>query len=142
MKIIRKTAFFAALAGLLALVSACGPSRRDEVERSSGTDSPDPQVILVNQLAEIASRYPDARSAPSGLRFIQIKTGEGESTPRAGDTATVHYTGRLLDGRVFDSSRNRGRPFTFQVGLGQVIRGWESVSGHAERRKADAYHPF
>mmetsp|Transcript_20835 Transcript_20835/g.35679 ORF Transcript_20835/g.35679 Transcript_20835/m.35679 type:complete len:127 (-) Transcript_20835:31-411(-) len=42
-----------------------------------------------------------------------------------GDTLSMHYTGKLVDGSVFDSSRTRGTPFTFQIGSGRVIKGWE-----------------
>lgn len=50
--------------------------------------------------------------------------GEGEEV-KAGDQVSVHYTGQLSDGTVFDSSVNRGRPFEFTVGIGQVIQGWD-----------------
>jgi FKBP-type peptidyl-prolyl cis-trans isomerase len=52
-----------------------------------------------------------------------VGTGDG---PKAGDNVKVHYTGKLLDGKVFDSSKNGGRPpIDFQVGVGMVIPGWE-----------------
>lgn len=57
----------------------------------------------------------------SGLQYEVIKDGDG-ATPTAGDSVTVHYTGRLIDGTVFDSSEERGEPATF--GVTQVIPGW------------------
>ncbi len=57
----------------------------------------------------------------SGLQYQVIEEGAGES-PKASDTVTVHYTGKLIDGTVFDSSVERGEPATFQ--LNQVIPGW------------------
>lgn len=64
---------------------------------------------------------PDVKETPSGLQYIVEKEGEG-ATPAATDEVTVHYTGRLLDGTVFDSSVNRGEPATFP--LNRVIPGW------------------
>jgi peptidylprolyl isomerase len=66
---------------------------------------------------------------PSGLRFRDDVAGTG-ATAGAGQTVSVHYTGTLTDGQKFDSSRDRGKPFQFQLGVGQVIRGWdEGVDG-------------
>ena len=63
-------------------------------------------------------------STPSGLQYHDVKVGTGAS-PNTGQTAVVHYTGWLLDGKKFDSSKDRGQPFTFAVGRGQVIKGWD-----------------
>ena len=57
----------------------------------------------------------------SGLQYEVIKQGDG-AKPTAADTVTVHYTGTLIDGTVFDSSRERGQPTTFP--LSNVIQGW------------------
>ena len=60
---------------------------------------------------------------PSGLKWQDIEVGTG---PLAVDkTAFVHYTGWLEDGTKFDSSLDRGRPFSFPVGAGRVIKGWD-----------------
>ena len=60
----------------------------------------------------------------SELQIVEILEGEGAEVA-SGDVALVHYTGVLADGTVFDSSVNRGEPFGFQVGVGQVIQGWD-----------------
>jgi FKBP-type peptidyl-prolyl cis-trans isomerase FklB len=57
----------------------------------------------------------------SGLQYKVVSTGKGKA-PVATDNVTVHYTGKLVDGSIFDSSIERGQPATF--GLNQVIRGW------------------
>jgi hypothetical protein len=61
---------------------------------------------------------------PSGLEYIDITSGAGP-TPTPGQTVTVQYTGILTNGVKFDSSRDRNQPFSFQIGRGQVIRGWD-----------------
>ena len=63
-------------------------------------------------------------TTPSGLQYVDVKVGTGAS-PKTGQTAVVHYTGWLVDGKKFDSSKDRGQPFTFAVGRGQVIKGWD-----------------
>ena len=67
-------------------------------------------------------------TTPSGLQYWDTKVGTG-ATAAAGQTVKVHYTGWLTDGKKFDSSMG-GQPFTFALGAGQVIKGWdEGVSG-------------
>lgn len=63
-------------------------------------------------------------TTPSGLQYRDLVAGTGEE-PTAGATVTVHYTGWLLDGSKFDSSVDRGTPFEFVIGRGQVIKGWD-----------------
>lgn len=60
----------------------------------------------------------------SGLKYYDIKTGTGDS-PAAGQIVVVHYTGWLEDGTEFDSSVDSGQPFSFQLGAGDVIPGWD-----------------
>jgi len=71
---------------------------------------------------------PQTITTPSGLEYIDIKEGDG-ATPQKGQTVVVHYTGTLDDGSKFDSSRDRNRPFSFKIGVGQVIKGWDEGVG-------------
>ena len=61
----------------------------------------------------------------SELNLETTKEGTGDRVVKSGDTISVHYTGRLTDGTKFDSSVDRGTPFTFTIGAGQVIKGWD-----------------
>ncbi len=60
----------------------------------------------------------------SGLQYEDIVVGTGAS-PSQGKTVSVHYTGTLTNGTKFDSSRDKGQPFQFVIGVGQVIKGWD-----------------
>jgi peptidylprolyl isomerase len=66
----------------------------------------------------------DTVTTASGLRYVVIKR-TGAALVQSGKAVEVHYTGYLLNGKKFDSSRDRGEPFEFTLGQGQVIKGWE-----------------
>lgn len=66
----------------------------------------------------------DSVTTASGLQYEDITVGDGES-PQSGQRVSVHYTGTLTDGKKFDSSRDRGNPFSFTIGRGAVIKGWD-----------------
>lgn len=59
-----------------------------------------------------------------GVSIETVKAGNGQ-IPQKGQTVQVHYTGFLTSGKKFDSSRDRGKPFQFRLGKGEVIRGWD-----------------
>jgi FKBP-type peptidyl-prolyl cis-trans isomerase len=87
-----------------------------------------PRELSAEENTVIAEKYDTATVRPSGLRYIIRAPGTGEATPRSGQQATVQYEGRLLrDGKKFDSSYDRHEPFTFMVGVGRVIPGWDAM---------------
>jgi len=69
------------------------------------------------------------QTTKSGLKYEDLKEGKGPEAKK-GDMVTVHYTGWLKNGKKFDSSLDRDKPFTFKLGAGMVIKGWdEGVAG-------------
>jgi FKBP-type peptidyl-prolyl cis-trans isomerase len=65
----------------------------------------------------------------SGLKYVELKEGTGDEA-KAGQVVEVHYTGWLKDGTKFDGSKDRNQPFSFKLGAGKVIKGWdEGVAG-------------
>jgi len=89
---------------------------------------PEVKALLIKDSIEIAKYLSSnklvAKNAPYGIKLVITKEGTGEVI-EAGDVATMHYTGKLLNGKVFDSSVERGQPFPFNVGFGEVIPGWD-----------------
>jgi FKBP-type peptidyl-prolyl cis-trans isomerase len=69
---------------------------------------------------------PKEITTESGLKYIVLKEGAG-AVPKKGDMVKAHYTGWLVNGTKFDSSVDRGEPLKFQVGVGQVIKGWDEA---------------
>jgi FKBP-type peptidyl-prolyl cis-trans isomerase FkpA len=100
----------------LILASGCGGTSKPNTSSSPSTSSP----MKVNGQPTTTS---------SGLRYWDIVAGTG-ATAAPGNLVKVHYTGFLTTGEKFDSSRDRGEPFSFPLGAGQVIKGWdEGVAG-------------
>ena len=85
-----------------------------------------PEYTLQDQRM-IEQMYPTAHKLPSGLRYVVRDPGKGGATPHPGDTIICNYAGRLLDGTQFDSSYRRGVPFSFRLGTGSVIKGWDEA---------------
>jgi FKBP-type peptidyl-prolyl cis-trans isomerase len=84
------------------------------------------QEKAAGEEALIKVKYPNAIRTSSGLMYIILKEGNG-ATPTSGALVEAHYTARLLDGTKFDSSVDRGQPFLFVVGRGEVIKGWDEA---------------
>lgn len=70
------------------------------------------------------AKYSPVTTTASGLIYVITKRSTGQN-PRPGETVIVNYTGLLTSGVKFDSSLDRGQPFKFKLGLGQVIKGWD-----------------
>src|SRR5271156_3592194 len=87
-------------------------------------------ILLALAVAPISALAAGEVTTPSGLRIIDVKPGTGP-VPQAGQTVTVNYTGWLFvngkKGKKFDSSLDSGQPFSFTLGQGQVIKGWDEV---------------
>jgi peptidylprolyl isomerase len=78
----------------------------------------------VNKQAAISAAFQNMQTNPSGLQWKDVTVGTGAEV-KTGSTVSVHYTGTLTNGTKFDSSYDRGEPFIFTIGAGQVIPGWE-----------------
>ncbi len=105
----------AAVALTAALFFSPAVSRSLETQPSSPSKVPTPAP---------ATNKGKIMKTSTGLEYIDTKVGTGPS-PKTGQRVTVHYTGTLKDGTKFDSSVDRGQPFTFVIGVGQVIKGWD-----------------
>ena len=106
-------------------------------------DHPEETATAAQQLTEyLAKNKVTVDPTPSGLYYVQTQEGNGEK-PEVGMMAQVHYTGKLLDGTVFDSSIERGEPISFPLGVGQVIPGWdEGIMMMSKGEKGVLYIPY
>lgn len=80
--------------------------------------------LTLNSYSKEDKMSGDTQTTASGLQYIIIEEGTGDK-PTKGQKVKVHYTGKLEDGTVFDSSVKRGTPIEFTLGVGQVIKGWD-----------------
>lgn len=111
---------------VLCIIACGGEHKADNATPAAATPAPGAALTFAPQLGvDLQSMT----KTPSGLAYKDTKVGTGPEA-KAGQTATVHYTGWLPDGTKFDSSRDGGQPFNFSLGAGQVIKGWdEGVAG-------------
>lgn len=121
--------------GVLAGVAACGSDEFTPLGSSSPgaagaaptpcSATPPPTSAGTPSAADSFSDSVCLTTLPDGLRYGDLITGTG-AMPVAGENVTVQYTGWLTNGTIFDSSRKQGRtPFSFPIGTGQVIKGWD-----------------
>ncbi|MBC8207987.1 MAG: peptidylprolyl isomerase [Desulfobulbaceae bacterium] len=84
-------------------------------------------AAMEGEVEQIKKQWPDAVTTPSGLKYVVTQAGDDKGTPAPGTNVKAHYTGKLLSGKKFDSSLDRGEPISFPVGQGRVIKGWDEA---------------
>jgi FKBP-type peptidyl-prolyl cis-trans isomerase FklB len=140
------------MAGLAMIESAMGQSRIDDATaapllrrfqqeyETKGNPAARENIAKGEKFMQEISRNKSVYTTKSGLKYKMIKEGNGKR-PKATDRVKVHYTGKLVDGKVFDSSVDRGAPLTFA--LNQVIPGWtEGLQLMDEGSKYVLYVPY
>ncbi|MCC5646165.1 FKBP-type peptidyl-prolyl cis-trans isomerase [Nostoc sp. CHAB 5824] len=111
---------------VLLVVGQVGSKQNTAIAAQLTQTPPAPTTVTENNTLIASNTMSDANAVttPSGLKYVELKEGTG-ATPQPGQTVEVHYVGTLEDGTKFDSSRDRGQPFSFKIGIGQVIKGWD-----------------
>jgi len=121
--------FEALLAGSLFIsVCACQDKTSISLSPKAGKNEAKDGKIVDELIAKLKKKHPKAEFVEnkSGLKYFVIKEGKGDKAGKGRDIK-AHYTGTFLDGKKFDSSRDRGEPLAFKVGVGQVIKGWDEA---------------
>jgi FKBP-type peptidyl-prolyl cis-trans isomerase len=111
---------------VLLVVGQVGSKQNTAIAAQFSETPPEATTVTENNILIASKTMSDANvvTTPSGLKYVELKEGTG-ATPKPGQTVEVHYVGTLEDGTQFDSSRDRGQPFSFKIGAGQVIKGWD-----------------
>ncbi|MEH2161107.1 MAG: FKBP-type peptidyl-prolyl cis-trans isomerase [Nostoc sp.] len=126
MKPIFLSVAFMLMCVVLLVVGQVGSKQNTAIAAQLTQTPPAATTVTENNILIASKTMPDANAVttPSGLKYVELKEGTG-ATPQPGQTVEVHYVGTLEDGTKFDSSRDRGQPFSFKIGVGQVIKGWD-----------------
>jgi len=107
-----------------------------------GTGAPQREAAPPPPSASAPQTAPPPAPSNAKLEIKELAVGTGKEA-KAGDRISVHYVGTLTDGKKFDSSRDHGRPFDFQLGAGNVIKGWDQgVAGMKVGGKRKLTIPF
>ena len=117
------------LAGsLFILVCACQDKTSISPSLKARENKAKDKKAVDELIAELKKKHPKAKleTTKSGMKYFVLKDGEGDKAGKGRDIK-AHYTGTFLDGKKFDSSRDRGEPLAFKVGVGQVIKGWDEA---------------
>ena len=132
------TTLHACLSSLSLLLVACSNSPTEETATTANAAPTSVEALGTPAIEAAAEAAPEDPPIPadteivtteSGLKYSVLTKGEGTRTANVGDEVSIHYTGWLPDGTVFDSSRGTGRPYKFNVGSG-VIAGWSEAAQH------------
>ena len=121
--------FEALLAGSLFIsVCACQDKTSISLSPKAGENKAKDKKSVDELIAELKKKHPKAKleTTKSGMKYFVLKDGEGDKAGKGRDIK-AHYTGTFLDGKKFDSSRDRGEPLAFKGGVGQVIKGWDEA---------------
>ncbi len=111
------------LLAVVLLISGCATAPPRAAAPAVYTGTPQEQWIQGQRAYEAwSAARPGWKTTPSGLQYHRLKSTRG-ARPDPGAVVTIHYAGRFIDGRVFDSSRDRGEPATFP--LPRLIKGWQ-----------------
>ena len=106
-----------------ASTSASATASKTQTTAGSKTAAASPAALTLD-VSPLTKSTPT--TTESALKWVELAAGTG-ATPKKCDAVTVHYTGAFTNGKVFDSSRTKGEPYTFILGIGSVIRGWDEA---------------
>jgi len=107
-----------------AAASAAGTSFGPPTPPDDAAPAPAAATATMPTTTTIEGKTVTLKTMPDGIRYYDMKVGTG-ATAKPGQTASMQYTGTLLDGTKFDSSYDRNAPFDFTIGAGSVIKGWD-----------------